>query len=327
MRVHLAVSFLATISAASNLSAAELVFTAPTLSFPESVVAAGSGGYFVSLMMLGEIRKYNGSWAQDSSWRLTGLDNPGGLAINAASSTLYNANGGGVSQFSISGAANPVTAERVFSRAELGLDPNALCLDADERFLYATDPGATSWGSPAAVTGLAQIDLQTGTVKQIFNDLAGVSPNGCTVMDGIIYMAQVAHGVGSYNPATGVIVKTLEISTELKAVQILTGNGGDGMVAYAGSLFVSSSAWVIVIHTPGRFESFWCFCRSTSALSDPLSSAHRCDHTLLLRPSHNLHLAGLFGQSCSSESPTPVCVVLFAGCFARLISGYAWTGK
>jgi len=235
--------------ASVNLGTPATVTTLPSFSFPESI-SANNDSYFVSMIANSEIRKYDQSWGQDTSWSLS-ITSPGGMVMNSAGTKLWaRSSGVGVMQYSVSGSTNSL--DRNFSTSQLGFSaPNGLCLDATERYLYVTDPGisfgfrrAGAGSGVAVVNGLAEIDLQTGTVKQIFNNRTGVSPNGCSVMDGIVYIAQSQDGIGTYNPSTGEIVNTLPISTNLKAVMRSTGHGGDGMVAYKGLLFVSSSTYI-----------------------------------------------------------------------------------
>ena len=179
---------------------------------PESQASnPNSNGIFTSNMVAdGGIIKYTWSGARDSTWTaISNLTEPRGLALNAASTMLYSAHNGGVSVFSVT--AGGATHTHTYDTSSLGLaKPNGLCLDATERYLYVTDPGWQLFPWQAnGLNGLSRIDLQCHTITQIFSNRSGQTPNGCAVMNGIVYMANQKDGVTSYDPSTGAISDTL----------------------------------------------------------------------------------------------------------------------
>ena len=201
----------------------------------ESSVAANDG-FFVSVMGSNKVVKtdFEGNLLQGFTG-MKELSEPRGLAIFDQS--LFVAHNGGVDEFLIS--ATGATKTRSFDVAATTARPNGLCLSPDGSTLFVTDPGwkLMPWQA-AGKSGLAAIDVSSGTVRQIFSDVENLSPNGCTVdQDGVVWMINMRDGISLYDPKEpATSIATLLWSEDVRNEQRGSQMAGDGIVLLPGWL-------------------------------------------------------------------------------------------
>lgn len=125
-----------------------------------------------------------------------------------------------------------------------GNSPNGICLSDDDNVLYVTDAGYsmnTTGIYPGPTRGgVWAIDSDDNLLQIMDNSAKSYSPNGCVVVQDVVYFASFTHGVHSYDVDTDAWTVTVAWSDQIKDIQEMEGLAGDGISVLYDKFYVST---------------------------------------------------------------------------------------